>query len=85
MSLYSLQKLIRDINRNPACRETYSTEPQRLIENYDLSAEERAALLELNIGKLYAMGVHALLLRPFTLLKQIPEPVYLKAIREYPS
>jgi hypothetical protein len=27
------------------------------------------------------MGVHGLLLRPFTLLHQMPEPDYLKAIR----
>jgi hypothetical protein len=35
----------------------------------------------MNVRQLYAMGVHGLLLRPFTLLHNMPEPDYLKAIR----
>jgi hypothetical protein len=31
------------------------------------------------------MGVHGLLLRPFTLLRQMPEEDYLKAIRGDPQ
>lgn len=82
MSLYTLQKLIRDINRKPECREAFGKDPRQFSEKYDLKDEERAALLEFDVGRLYAMGVHGLLLRPFTLLRQMPEPDYLKAIRE---
>jgi len=39
------------------------------------------ALLKLDVGALYAMGVHGLLLRPFTILHKVAEPDYLKAIR----
>jgi aromatic-ring opening dioxygenase LigAB LigA subunit len=81
MSLYTLQKLIRDINRKPQCREAYFRSPSTFADGYDLAESERAALLKLDVGALYAMGVHGLLLRPFTILHKVAEPDYLKAIR----
>ena len=81
MSLYALQKLIRDVNRKPACREAYFASAAAFAQSYDLTEDERAALIGKDVGRLYAMGVHGLLLRPFTLLQQMPEPDYLKAIR----
>ena len=81
MSLYALQKLIRDVNRRPESREAWFKDRNAFAGGYDLSEDERTALLQLDIGKLYALGTHALLLRPFTILHQISEPDYLKAIR----
>ena len=85
MSLYALQKLIRDVNHKPACRDAYFQSAAKFADGYDLTAEERAALVGLDIRTLYAMGVHGLLLRPFTLLRQMPEPDYLTAIRGEPT
>ena len=85
MSLYALQKLIRDVNRKPACREAYFQSAETFSAGYDLSAEERAALVGLDVRTLYAMGVHGLLLRPFTLLRNMPEDDYLQAIRGEPG
>src|SRR3954453_23816466 len=81
MSLYALQNLIRDVNRKPACREAFFQSAESFAEGYDLAEPERDALIKRDVGTLYAMGVHGLLLRPFTLLHQMPEPDYLKAIR----
>jgi hypothetical protein len=81
MSLYALQKLIRDVNRKPASRKSYFDSPAQFAQAYELSEQERAALLKLDIGQLYAQGVHGLLLRPFTIIHQVSEPDYLKAIR----
>ena len=81
MSLYALQKLIRDVNRKPPCRDAFFQSAATFAEGYDLTDREREALLKLDIGSLYAMGVHGLLLRPFTLLHKMPEPDYLKANR----
>jgi hypothetical protein len=81
MSLYALQKLIRDVNRKPACREAYFQSAEKFAAAYDLEPDERAAFTGMNIRQLYAMGVHGLLLRPFTLLHNMPEPDYLKAVR----
>jgi hypothetical protein len=81
MSVYALQKLIRDVNRRPQCREAYFQAPDKFAAGYDLAEREREALLKLDMGALYAMGVHGLLLRPFTILHKVAEGDYLKAIR----
>ncbi len=80
MSLYQVQKLCRDVNRDPACRERYLGDHAAFADGYGLSAEERLAVVELDIGALYAMGVHALLLRPFTIINGVSEPDYLAAL-----
>jgi hypothetical protein len=81
MSVYVLQKLIRDVNRKPACREAYFQSPQKFAEGYELTDEEREALLKLDVHKLYEMGVHGLLLRPFTIMHKMTDPEYVKAVR----
>lgn len=81
MSLYSLQRAIRDVNRRPDSREHYFRDDKQFLQAYDLTDEERAALISLNVTKLYALGVHGLLLRPFTILHKMSEPDYLTAIR----
>jgi hypothetical protein len=81
MSLYTLQKLIRDVNRKPACREAFFQSREKFAAGYELAEPERDALFAFDVRKLYAMGVHGLLLRPFTLLHKMPEADYLKAIR----
>lgn len=81
MSAYALNKLLREVNRNPATRERFFADRATVAAEFDLSDEERAALVQQDIGKLYKLGVHGLILRPFTLLQQMPEPDYLAAIR----
>lgn len=82
MSLYTLQKLIREINRNPSTRTRFFEKPDSLLAEHELTEQEREALIARDYGALYALGVHGLLLRPFSILHQVPEPVYLAAIRE---
>jgi hypothetical protein len=81
MSVYALQKLIRDVNRKSECREAFFAGPAAFSAKYELTESERDALLTLDVRRLYALGVHALLLRPFTILHKMPEPDYLKSIR----
>lgn len=81
MSLYALQKLIREINRSPATRTRFFDDTDALLAEHDLGAEERRALAARDYRALYAMGVHGLLLRPFSLLHQVSEPDYLEQIR----
>jgi hypothetical protein len=82
MSAYALNKMLREINQNPATRQSYFDQPQTVAERFALSEEERQAFLAYDIGALYRSGVHGLILRPFTLLKKMPEADYLRAIRE---
>jgi hypothetical protein len=81
VSVYTLQKLIREINRNPQTRERYATQPDQLVAAYGLTDAERDAIVTRDYQALYRLGVHGLLLRPFSILHQVPEPDYLTAIR----
>jgi len=82
MSLYALQKLIRQVNLNPETRTRFMEAPESVAEAYPLSEVECAALFSRDYGALYRMGVHGLLLRPFSILHKVSEPDYLSAIRE---
>jgi hypothetical protein len=81
LSAYTLQKLIRQINRSEDARAAWFADRGKVAAQYELSDRETRALLALDVGALYRMGVHALLLRPFTIVHGMSEPDYLKAIR----
>ncbi len=81
MSTYALNKLLRDVNRDPAIRARFFEDAAAVAASYDLTAEERRAVLARDIGALYRLGVHGLILRPFTILHEVSEPDYLNAIR----
>jgi hypothetical protein len=80
MSLYQLQKLIFEVNRNPERREEYRKDAGAFAERYDLTKEEKEAITSLDIRALYQRGVHSLLLRPFTLLHRVSNEDYAKAL-----
>jgi hypothetical protein len=80
MSLYQLQKLIYHVNRDEAQRERYRQNPAEFVRGYDLTEQEAAAALNMNVRALYTLGVHSLLLRPFTLLHKVSNEDYAKAL-----
>ena len=80
MSLYQLQKLIYQVNRDEAQRERYRQNPAEFIKGYDLTEQEAAAALNVDVRALYTLGVHSLLLRPFTLLHKVSNEDYAKAL-----
>jgi hypothetical protein len=82
VSAYTLQKMIREVNRRPERREAYFASRETFARDYELTQDERDAFVAFDVGKLYALGVHGLILRPFTLLHRMPEPDYLTAIRK---
>ena len=82
MSIYALQKLIRDVNRDARLRESYFAGPAQFVTGYELTDAERSALLAVDLTRLYGLGVHGLLLKPFSILHKVPEPEYLAKIRE---
>jgi hypothetical protein len=81
VSVYALQKLIREINRNPEFRARFFKTPEDVAMGYELSAVEKDALIARDFGALYRIGVHGLLLRPFSILHAVSERDYLDAIR----
>ena len=70
MSLYQLQKLIYHVNRDPSQRERYRQDPASFVKGYELTEEEKNAAVNVDVRKLYTLGVHSLLLRPFTFTAQ---------------
>jgi hypothetical protein len=80
MSLYQLQKLIYEVNRNPERREKYRQDGAAFAAGYELTAEEREAITRMDIRRLYRLGVHPLLLRPFTLLHRVSNEDYAKSL-----
>ena len=82
MSAYTLNKMLREINRDPGARQRYFADAEAFAAGFELTDAERSAFLASDIGALYRFGAHGLILRPFTLLQQMPEPEYLRLIRE---
>lgn len=80
MSLYQLQKLMYQVNRDPERRNAYRNDGTAFIARFDLTAEEKDAVARLDIRTLYQLGVHPLLLRPFTLLHRVSNEDYAKAL-----
>jgi Aromatic-ring-opening dioxygenase LigAB, LigA subunit len=81
MSVYALQKLLRDVNRIPERREAYFRSPADFAKSYDLTDREREAMLGFDVRALYDMGVHGLILRQFTILHKMSDPDYVKILR----
>jgi hypothetical protein len=81
MSLYQVQKLIYHVNRDPERRERYRQDATAFVKAYDLTEQESAAILNLDVRALYTLGVHSLLLRPFTLLNKVSNEDYGKALK----
>lgn len=82
MSVYQVQKLIQSVNRDPRARERYFENKDEFANEFDLTEAEGLAISKFDILALYEMGVHPLLLRPFTIIHGVSEPDYLSAIRK---
>jgi hypothetical protein len=81
MSLYQVQKLFFHTLSDRRLRSEYRCAPREFIERYELEADERAAVLNVDIRALYLMGVDPLLLRPFSELNGIGSKDHYAALR----
>lgn len=82
MSLYAVQKLIYQLNRDPAIRTQYQRDFEGLLAGYELTDEERRAFRESDIGLLYVMGVNGQLLMHYAALRGYEWNAYIEAMRE---
>jgi hypothetical protein len=82
MSLYQVQKLIYQLNRDPRTQERYLRERDAVLSEYELTDEERAAIVAPDIGLLYVLGVNGQLLMHFAALHKIEWLDYLERMRE---
>ena len=82
MSLYQLQKFLFDINRDPVVQGEYRSAPGILVQRYDLTAQERDAIVAGDIGLIYVLGANGQLLMHFAAFLGMPWPAYIQAMRD---
>jgi hypothetical protein len=82
MSLYYVQKLLYQLNRDPDVRKRFAADKGALLDEYELTAEERAAVESGDIGLLYVMGVNGQILMHYAALLGQPWDVYINAMRD---
>jgi hypothetical protein len=82
MSLYQLSKLLYVLNRDEAAKARFKSDPEGLTQQFALSAEERQAILDHDIGLLYVLGVNGQILMHFAALCGIAWADYLQAMRD---
>ena len=82
MSLYYVQKLLYELNRDPKVRARFDKERDSLIDEYQLSDEERLAIVNGDIGLLYVMGVNGQILMHYAAMIGQAWDEYIEAMRE---
>jgi hypothetical protein len=82
MSLYYVQKLLYQLNRDPSVRRRFESDRSTLLADYDFTDEERDAIVEGDIGLLYVMGVNGQLLMHYAALLGQEWDEYISAMRE---
>ena len=82
MSLYQLQKFLFDINRDPSVQAEYRKDAVALVQRYDLTGEERDAIVAGDVGLIYVLGSNGQLLMHFAAFLRMPWPAYIQAMRD---
>ncbi len=82
MSLYYVQKLLYQLNRDPAVRRRFGESREDVLADYPLTDEERAAILDGDIGLLYVMGVNGQILMHYSALIGQKWDEYIAAMKE---
>ncbi len=82
MSLYATQKFLFHLNRDEAVQKRFRENLPELLNDYELDAEEREAILAGDIGKLYVLGSNGQLLMHFAALLGMPWADYIESMRE---
>jgi len=82
MSLYAVQKLIYQLNRDPRIRARFESDRDDVLSEFELSDEELAAITKPDIGLLYVLGVNGQLLMHYAAMTGFAWPEYIQAMRD---
>jgi hypothetical protein len=82
VSLYAVQKILYELNRDAGLQARYREAPAGLLAGRDLTPEERGALLDRDIGLLYVLGVNGQILMHYAAFCGIEWDDYLEAMRQ---
>lgn len=82
MSLYTLSKLLYELNRSDEAKVRFQADRESFTHEFTLDEEERAAILEGDIGLLYVLGVNGQILMHFAALIGVEWADYLQQMRD---
>ena len=77
-----MQKLLYQLNRDERVRARYEHDLDGLLGEYELTDEERQAIVDGDIGLLYVMGVNGQILMHFSALIGQQWDEYIESMRE---
>lgn len=81
MSLYEVQRLFYELGVNRELHDRFQADRAAVLEAYELTAEERAAILDLNVARLSEMGVHPILLLQYARSQKMPTDDFVRLLR----
>jgi len=82
MTLYRLQKLLYELNRDRQVQEAFLTDLEHLLCEYQLSEEEAEAIRSDDVGKLYILGVNGQILMHFAAWRGYAWDAYIQAMKD---
>jgi Aromatic-ring-opening dioxygenase LigAB, LigA subunit len=82
MSLYQLSKLLYTLNRDDGMKQRFRQDRAAVAEAFDLTEEEREAVVRADIGLIYVLGVNGQILMHFAALCGIAWADYLQLMRD---
>ena len=82
MSLYTLQKLIYELNRDPQVQQAFLDDREALLARFRLSEEEAEAIRSDDIGMLYILGVNGQILMHFEAWRGLSWDEYIQAMKD---
>lgn len=82
MSLYYLQKLLFELNRDEALQTEFTNDKESVVQRYRLDPEEQQAILNEDIGMLYILGVNGQILMHYAAFCGYAWPEYIQAMRD---
>lgn len=82
MSLYALQKLLYELNRDPRVQEEFVADREQLLGRYKLTEEEAQAIRSDDVGMLYILGVNGQILMHFAAWRGLAWDAYIQAMKD---
>jgi Aromatic-ring-opening dioxygenase LigAB, LigA subunit len=82
MSLYMVQKLLYELNRDPRVQQEFTDDREALLSRYRLTDEEAQALRSDDVGKLYILGVNGQILMHFAAWRGLAWDQYIQAMKD---
>ena len=77
-----VQKLIYELNRDPAVQAAFTADREAVIGRYRLTGEEAEAIRADDIGKLYILGVNGQTLMHFAAWRGLAWDDYIQAMKD---